>query len=167
MRVIGFNFDKISIEKKKKQREGQLRINTNIEIIDLHKEEVDIFKDRDVYNFEYEFKINYEPNFAEIIFKGGVLTLIEDKDILDEIKKEWKDKKLPEKIKLSLMNLIFSRCNLKALQLEEDMGITPHIPSPRFTAQSQPQITTSEENQEDQENNKESEQEKEEKTGNS
>jgi len=131
MRVIGFNFKEISIEKKK-EINNELKINTNIDVKDLKKEELDLFKDKDIFNLEYEFKILYEPDFAELVFKGGILVLIEDKKLVKNIEKQWKDKKIIPELKVPILNLIFSKCNLKALQLEEDMGLPPHIPSPRI-----------------------------------
>ena len=132
MKIIGGNFKKISI-KKYKEITHPIKINTNIEIKDVRKTELDLFKGKDLFTFDYLFRIVYEPDFAEIEFDGGLLVLIEDPAILKEVIKEWKNKQVPEDIKFVLMNIIFGKCNLKALQLEEDLGLPAHLPSPKIT----------------------------------
>jgi len=134
MRVIGFNFSKISIDKKKEPEKG-MKINTNIEIKELEKKDIDVFKDKDVFDMAYEFKINYSEDIAELVFNGSILILIENEEIVKNIEENWKDKKLPENLRIPLMNVIFSRCNLKALQLEEDLGLPQHLPSPKIASQ--------------------------------
>ena len=43
-------------------------------------------------------------------------------------------KKVEEELRLPLMNIIFARCNLKAMELEEAVNLPFHIPTPKFTA---------------------------------
>jgi hypothetical protein len=131
MKVVGGNFKRILV-KKNKDVVSPIKINTNIEIKDIRQTELDFFKGKDLFTFDYLFKIVYEPDFAEIEFEGGILILIEDQTILKDILKEWKNKQVPEDIKFVLMNIIFNKCNLKALQLEEDVGLPPHLPSPQI-----------------------------------
>lgn len=135
IRVIGFNFSKISVEKKTEVKKG-LKINTNIDVKDLKKTEIDVFKEKDVFEINYEFKITYNPNVADIEFKGNMLILVNDKDLVKQLEENWKDKKLLEELRIPIINLIWNRCNLKALQLEEDLGLPPHIPSPKLESSS-------------------------------
>ncbi|MAG07272.1 hypothetical protein CMI46_00455 [Candidatus Pacearchaeota archaeon] len=135
MKVVGFNFRKISVEKDSEVKPG-VKVNTNIEIKEVNNQKSDIFGDKDVFNFEYEFTIKYEPKYAKIVFGGGILALIEDEKLEKEVKESWKKKILPDELKIPLMNIIFSRCNVKALQLEEDTNLPPHLPSPKFAKQS-------------------------------
>ena len=131
MKVVGGNFKKILV-KKNKEVVHPVKINTNIEIKDIRKTELDFFKGKELFTFDYLFKIVYDPDFAEIEFEGGILILIEDQTILKDILKEWKNKQVPEDIKFVLMNIIFNKCNLKALQLEEDVGLPAHLPNPQI-----------------------------------
>jgi len=133
MEIIGFNFNKISIEKKK-EIDRSVKINTNLEIKDLRKETIDLFKGKDTYSFSFQFKISYTPGYAESLFEGAILTILEPK-LAKRILKEWKTKKIPEEIRTPLFNLIMSKCNLKALQLEEDLNLPKHLPLPRITPQ--------------------------------
>lgn len=132
MKVIGFNFKRISIEKKK-EVESKVNVNTNIHIKDIEKQEIDIFHGKEVINFEYEMKLKYELDFAEMIFEGNILVYFEDFEQSKKILKEWKAKNIPEEVKLSLVNLIFLKCSLKALQFEEDFNLPYHITMPVFS----------------------------------
>jgi len=131
MRIIGFNLSKISIERKEKI-DGKLEIKQNINIDDVSKEDIAISKE-DGLKIDFTFSINYDPKFAEVEFKGMVLTLPE-KDEMKKITKEWKNKEIPEDIKTGLFNFIMAKCNVKALVLEDEMGLPTHVPMPRISS---------------------------------
>ena len=132
MKVIGFNFKKITVERKK-EIQGKLEIKSNLQVDEIEKECIGIAGE--ILKLHFGYSINYEPGFAEISFKGIVLFLPEKEDV-KKILKEWKKKKLPEEARLPVFNFIMSKCNLKALQFEEEFGLPPHIPMPRLTKQS-------------------------------
>jgi hypothetical protein len=130
MQVIGFNFEKISAEKKK-MPEGKVEIKSNIDIKSITTDKVDIIKDKEALKFSFEFVVDYTPGIAELKFDGFVLT-IQEKDKSKDILKKWKTKKLSDEVRLPLFNLILTKCNLKALQLEEELGLPTHVPMPRL-----------------------------------
>ena len=134
MQIIGFNLSKISIERQEKL-EGKLEIKQNINIDDIIKDSISITKD-DALKISFTFSINYGPKFADVEFKGTVVT-IPDKDEMKKILKEWKDKKLPGDLKTGIFNFIMSKCNIKALSLEDEMGLPTHVPMPRIGPQKQ------------------------------
>jgi len=134
MRVIGFNFNKISIEKFSNQVEN-LKINTNIDISDVSEAKSNLFKTKEEFiNIKFTYNIKYEPKFAEIKFSGNVVFAIEQK-IAKDILKQWKNKKIPEDFKIILFNTILRKSNIKALQLEDEMNLPPHIPLPNLKKQ--------------------------------
>jgi hypothetical protein len=49
--------------------------------------------------------------------------------------KKWKNKKIEDEVRVPLFNLILTKCNLKALQFEEEFGLPTHIPFPRVSPQ--------------------------------
>ncbi len=130
MRVIGFNFEKISAEKKK-QPKGKLQINSNINIKDIKQEKIDVVKDQPVLKLDFEFKVEYKPNIAHIKLEGLILMLVE-KDESKNILKKWKKKKIPDDIRVPIFNLILTKSNLRALQLEEELNLPTHVPLPRI-----------------------------------
>ena len=135
MRVIGFNFEKISAERKK-YFEGNLEIKSNISVKDIKTEKIDIVKDQEALKFDFEFEVDYSKDSASVFLKGFALILIE-KDRAKDILKKWKNKKIEEDVRLPLFNLILSKSNLRAMQLEEELGLPLHIPLPRVKPQSQ------------------------------
>lgn len=133
MAVVGFNLQKISIERKKSLK-GQVNIKTNLRFTDIKEDRVlpEISKDKTMLRFEFEFTINYEPEIASVFFSGYVLD-IESEEEAKNILKEWKNKKIKDDLRLRISNVIWAKCNIKAFLLEEEIGLPIHIPLPRLT----------------------------------
>ena len=131
MRVIGFNFDKISVEKHKERPEN-LKITTNIDVSDIKEAKSNILKTKEeLIQAKFSYGVKYEPEFATISLTGNILfALPEDK--AKEVLKEWKKKAMPEDFKLVVFNVVLRKSALKALQLEEEMNLPLHIPLPSF-----------------------------------
>ena len=130
MQIIGFNFEKISGERKKIPQ-GKIEIKSNINVKSISPEKIELLKDKDVLKFNFEFTVDYEPNIASLVFEGFILVIIEKEKVKDILKK-WKNKKISEEVRLPLFNLILTKCNLKALQIEEEFGLPTHVPLPRL-----------------------------------
>lgn len=143
MVVVGFNLKKILIERKSIVR-GQIKINTKMNITNVKKEDIKLTAGKDVINFNFEFMISYinvEDNtnpIADIIFEGNVLYLTDPKDT-KKILDDWKKNKIEEDTKLKVLNTILAKCNIKALVLEEDMGLPSHLPLPRLSGKEKDQ----------------------------
>ena len=128
MRVIGFNLTKISIERKEKAPE-KLQINQNINIKDVAKEKIPI-SNSEALKIEFNFFIVYSENFAKLDFEGNII-LMPEKEEFKNFLKSWKDKKIPDQDRAPLFNFIMNKCNIKALDLEDELGLPLHIPMPR------------------------------------
>jgi hypothetical protein len=129
MPIVGFNFEKIRIEKKNKITE-KLNVKNDLAIVGLEQEKLNISGSEDVLKFNFKFTVNYEPKVGEILLEGNVLYMEEGtkaKEILDG----WrKDKKLPKELAPKLLNTILAKCNIKALTLTQDVNLPPHIKLP-------------------------------------
>ena len=86
----------------------------------------------DIVHIKFKYSINYEPNFAKIEFKGNLFFTLDQKSS-KELLKKWKDKEISEDVKLFVFNIILIKSNIKALQLEDEFNLPPHIPLPRFS----------------------------------
>lgn len=148
MKVIGFNFTKISANRDVKFKSFE-KIISNLKFLDVETDTLEIMKEAEIVKITFEFSIEYEPKRAELHFEG-VIPLSLDKEAKDKILETWKDKKLDESIKVPLFNLILNKCSLKALQLEEELGLPTHIKLPRVNT-SKPQNSTQDKNQESKE----------------
>ena len=133
MAIVGFNLNKLSIERHN-PIEGNVNVKTNLKINEVKEEKVllELSKEKTTLQFDFEFSINYEPNIATIHFAGNVID-VEDEKEAKKILKEWKDKKLDEDLRLKISNMIWVKCNIKAFALEEELGLPVHIPLPRLT----------------------------------
>ncbi len=132
MQVIGFNFEKILAERKNQKAGGKIEIKSNINVKEISPEKVDLVKDKDVLKFSFEFTIDYTPEIAKILLAGSAIIMLE-KDKAKEIMKKWKSgKKIVEDIRIPLFNMIMTKSNLRALQLEEELNLPTHIPMPRI-----------------------------------
>lgn len=133
MQVIGFNFKKISAEKKEKN--NAVSVNTNIQFMDVSKEKVEML-DKDALKILFSFSVSYgdkeknESQTGEVVMDGEILLSAESEES-KQITKEWKKKKIPDGIRIPLLNFIIKRCSAKALSLEEDLGLPYHLPIPQ------------------------------------
>lgn len=139
MQILGFNFEKIKAERKS-QAQGKLEISSNIDIKDIVQEKLDLVKEQVPIKISFEFSVKYKPEIAEIVLAGSILVLSE-KDISKEILKKWKAKKIEESMRIPVFNFIMNKCNLKAMQLEEELTLPTHVPLPRIQQQEQKTYT--------------------------
>ena len=135
MAVIGFNLTKILVERKGPIK-GGVKVNTNMNITDVKKEDIVISQSKDTLNFDFNFSINYKSAssnvlVADILFEGRILYLVDPKDT-KKILEDWKKKTIDDSIRVPLLNSILAKCNIKALVLEEEIGLPSHIPLPSF-----------------------------------
>jgi len=128
MTVVGFNLDKISIERKEDIK-GKINVKSDIDIIDIKKSEIMLTESKDTLKISFTFFILYEPDFANLEFKGHVLVL-EDPKITKKILEDWKKKKIDPVLREQVYNLILRKANIKALALEEELNLIPHWPMP-------------------------------------
>ncbi len=134
MPIIGINFDRIEIERKKSPQQG-MEIKPTIDISDISDEKLPIANSNEVLRVSFKYGVNYEPGIGNISFRGHALLLEDPKTIKDIMKKWSKEKKLsiiPDKILEQLFNGILSRCNIKALSFSQEVNLPPHIPMPQL-----------------------------------
>jgi hypothetical protein len=135
MRLISSSFNKISVDKKK-ELTRDTSLTTDMKIIDIKKEKSSLFKDEDLLEFHFQFTIDYAPDFALIIFEGKLVLLMDKSEEIsvNQIIDDWKEKNLDNTLKIHLLQMVFSRCSLKAMQLEEFVNLPTHIPiTPKIT----------------------------------
>ncbi|MCW8966376.1 MAG: hypothetical protein OQK82_06795 [Candidatus Pacearchaeota archaeon] len=129
MRIVGFNFNKINIEKFS-DKLNNLNIKTNIDVADINSIENKLLKtENKLIVVKFIYNVDYTPNFAKIELSGSVMFEVNEKKS-KEIVEGWKKKQIPEDFKLTLFNVILRKSNVKALQLEDDMNLPLHISLP-------------------------------------
>jgi hypothetical protein len=133
MKIAGFNFTKIHAEKSTKPAQ-KVNINTNIDISDINELKSDYINSKEkIIGVKFSYKIEYNPEFANISFEGIVLFALDPKEAQDVLK-QWEGKKILESFKIPLFNTILKKANLRALHLEEELNLPQHIPMPSVKA---------------------------------
>lgn len=136
MKLIGFNFTKFDLEKKSDNLKD-LKISTEINIIDIKESKSNFFNTSDTLILvKFEYIINYEKNIANLKFYGNLLISLGKEQVI-EVLNQWNNKTLPVEFKVNLFNLILRKSSAKALQFEEDLNLPSHIPLPSFKKKKQ------------------------------
>jgi hypothetical protein len=131
MRLINFNFTKLYGERIK-DTISEIRFNTKIDILSISPLKSDFLKIKEeLIKIEFVYSILYESGLAKIDLTGTMVLSIEPR-IAREVLKGWKDKETPEEFRLFMFNTILRKSSLKALQLEEELNLPPHMPFPSF-----------------------------------
>ncbi len=133
MPIVGFNINKIEANKAQNIN-GQLEIKSDLKIVNVSEEK---FMDNERYalKFGFSFIVNYEPKYANILIDGDIM-FVEEKNKAKEIIDKWKkDKRLDPKITERLFNNILTKCNIKTLQITQDLNLPPHVRLPMVVSQ--------------------------------
>jgi len=130
MPIIGFNFDKI-LAQRTNVIKGNVNINHTINITNVKRDEVTLEKKQEILKFEFNFKVDYQPNIGNISLDGSVLYMDEPKK-LKEFEDSWKkNKRLPTSLTANIINTILIKSNVKALILSQDINLPPQIQLPK------------------------------------
>ena len=129
MKLLGFNLTRINVEKRK-DLFSDIKINNNLNIIDVKVIEQSVFKSKDeMISVHFKYVVSYDPDAASVEMDGKILLGVDSK-LSKDILRQWKDKKLPEDFRIALFNIVFRKAGLKAAQLEDEMGLPLHIQMP-------------------------------------
>ncbi|MAG61775.1 hypothetical protein CMI43_03100 [Candidatus Pacearchaeota archaeon] len=134
MRIIGFNLTKILAERQEEDGQG-IRVDQNIDIKDIKEEKIPITNNK-ALKIKFTLTVTYSKDFGKIELEGSIMTL-PDTEEFKSIMDSWKDKKIPENMRLGIFNFIMVKCNVKALYLEDEMNMPLHVPMPRLTKEVQ------------------------------
>lgn len=135
MKIIGFNFTKIH-GNRSLDFKPSTSINTNIEVIDIEKAQIEVIKDIESLKLTFKFSLMYKEDEkkdskqAEISFEGAVLMAVDAQET-KEILKSWKKKEVPQIVRPALFNYILQKCSVKALSIEEDLNL-PFFPQLKY-----------------------------------
>jgi hypothetical protein len=140
IKLLGFNFTKLLVEKNPNFK-GTHSIESNIDLKSIEKHKLELLREEAV-KVVFNFVLNYKE-LGKVEIAGDLLLLLDEKtkkQVLDE----WKDKKLPNDIRLIILNIILQKSSLKALQLEEELGLPFHMQLPSLQLQNPKQVQEAE-----------------------
>jgi hypothetical protein len=132
MTIIGFNFTKMSVEKKPKNGPGKINISNNISITNVEEKDLALGKAKQKsVLFSFKFESKYEPAVGHIELLGNI-TFVADAAKVAEIVNGWKkDKKIAKEVMAAVMNTALNKSNIQALILSRDINLPPPIPLPK------------------------------------
>ncbi len=112
--------------------EGGVKVSNNTNIREVKESDMGLIGKKGLV-VSFDFKTVYESekmkkSFAELNISGDVL-IIEDKykDVLDGWKK---NKKLPDKMNIAIVNTVLRRCLTEGLVLSEKLNLPPPMVLP-------------------------------------
>ena len=128
IKLAGFKYTKLNVERFEDFK-GELKVtpSINIKSIDKHKSEA---SKQDLLEIKFQFGIDYSALGA--VNLEGQLFLLTDSKTFKEALDGWKSKKLDSEINLIILNVIMQKASLKALELEEELNLPPHIQLPKL-----------------------------------
>lgn len=129
MAIIGLSFNTVEAKRDKEQKiRAEIKVNSVPRINDMKEVTISTIGNKKVISLAFEFVTNYDPKVGEIKIGGDLLYLADDNK---KLLKQWtKDKKLPEKSSLEILNYLFKKCLLKVSNIAEDLQLPPPIPMP-------------------------------------
>lgn len=129
MPIVGFNFLKISAEKKNAiAPEGKVNIANDVSIKDV--EEANFGKNKGL-KLTYSFSSNYNPDLGKIELEGDVFFTDKEKVVKDMLDSWKKNKKLPEEVMINILDFLLIKCNTQSIILSKDLNLPPPIPFPK------------------------------------
>ncbi len=135
MKLLGFNFTKIRAERLEGSP-GGIKIVPNVMIKELKSVKADLIKTKEEFiGVKFSYIVDYEKDYAKIEFSGDLLVSVEPK-LAKEILKDWKDKKLNLNLRVFIFNIILRKSNIKAIELEDELGLPLHVQLPSVTLES-------------------------------
>lgn len=133
MPIVGFNFEKLNVEKIGEIK-GEINVKNNVAVIDITAEKFPASKD-EFLKFSFNYNLQYEPEVGKMEIIGNVI-FTDAADKLKDILKQWKkDKKIADDVMLVVLNTVLFKCNIKALSMSQDVNLPPHLQMPRFLPQ--------------------------------
>lgn len=125
MRILGFNFTKISASRLEKIGKTT-KIHQKFDISDISEEENSLIKDTNLLKVTFKYSVTYEPKNA-LIELDGIIILTDDKKDLQQMAKDWKKKKNVDKeLYLLITKSALDRCILKAMTIEQEFNLPIH-----------------------------------------
>lgn len=128
MPVVGFTYTKILVEKKSKLDPTKDKILNNVNLVNV-EEERHLDKQQALLNFHFNFSVEYGKS-AKMVLEGVVL-YANDKKNIEKVLSDWNnDRKLDADLSSEIFNTILFKCNIKGLQLADDLNLPAHFRIP-------------------------------------
>ncbi len=134
--IVGFELAKINVERSGRPV-GNVKVKHNLNIDSVKELAIERMGKRNSLDVSFTFTVDYEPKLGNIVIAGSLIYTAEDA-MLNRVISNWKSKKkVPKEASLEIVNVILTRCNIKSLELAEDVNLPYHMPLPKIEAAKQ------------------------------
>jgi len=130
MPILGLNYNKILAEKKDVSS-SNVEIKTAPEIVSVEKTKLQgMGSDKEALIISFKFSSKFKPDIGKLEIEGKIIYSSEE---LDKILESWKkDKTLPAKTHVEVVNHIFRKVCVEALHISETMQLPPVVNLPKL-----------------------------------
>lgn len=131
IKLGAFRFLKQSVERNEDFKDS-LKITPGINVKNIESFKSESSK---AEALKVDFKFNVDYNGLGSVSLEGRMILLTDSKTVKEVVDSWKSKKLDNETNTIILNIIMHKCSVKALELEEDIGLPLHVQIPRLKLQ--------------------------------
>jgi hypothetical protein len=133
MAIVGLSLNSVEARRDREQKSSsEIKVNSVPRINNIKEVSIPSLGSKKVLSMDFEFVTSYDPKVGEIKIGGDILYLTDDNKAL---LKQWeKEKKIPEKPSLEILNYLFRRCLIKVSMIAEDLQLPPPLPMPTVKA---------------------------------
>jgi predicted nicotinamide N-methyase len=127
MPIIGVNFRSIEAKAEHSKDVSDVKIDSSPKINNIEKKD-EFFGIKNVLIIDFSFTTKYDPKVGFMKMEGDVIYQADDhKKIMDNWKK---DKKIEGQMAVDVLNAIFKKCIVKAIDLSSELRLPPPIQMP-------------------------------------
>ena len=131
MMIVSVQFTGMVANKKKEAR-ASTEAKNNLTITNITSQSIDdLTKKQRAAKVEFVFYVDYAPEVAKIELAGAAVYLNTEEKIDLLVKKWQKEKKMEKEFIPAIFNHLLTKCNIKALSIEEELALPFHLPIPR------------------------------------
>ncbi len=134
--IVGFNYTKITVEKTARPQ-GKIKVNNGLDITSVTKQPLAVARSKDVLTFTFTFTVTYNPSIGTIALTGDVTYLADPATITSTLDTWNKTKKISPQVSTEVLNIILTKCNIRALELAQELNLPAHLPLPNVNPQAE------------------------------
>ena len=126
MKIVGFNFNKMSVDKGSGELKG-VKIKNSVDITSINSVSSEMIgQKQELISVNFKYDVEFGDKIANIHLEGSLLLVLESKEA-KKVTDGWKNKNLEDNFKITVLNLIIRKSDIKALELGDDFNLPPHI----------------------------------------
>lgn len=142
MPVLGLSYTKISAQRRNPEKAPtEVNINTTPKIVSVKKSALKGLGDKpaDLISIEFEVSSTFDPDLGEIAIEGAAAYVPGQGETSKAILDHWKKNKvLPPDAHVEVINHLFRKVLVLALQLADALNLPPVLNMPALKKKDQP-----------------------------